>query len=116
MESATTLPDCSHSVYTRCYCEENIYLLIKRLLNPSGGEQHWDVFSVFISNPTRTVTDMNEDSCVRIFKFYHTGGTVESTNGIIRRCSGNMGLSRRLSAAQPIAELLSHQRPGYLDL
>ena len=67
MESASTLPDCSNSVYTACYCEENIYWLIKRFLTPSG-EQQWDVFSVFISNPTRTVTDMNEEY-VRILKF-----------------------------------------------
>lgn len=69
MDSTSTLPDFGHSVYTSCYCEENIYLLIKRFLDPSGGEQQWDAFSVFISNPTRTVTNMNEDSYVRILKF-----------------------------------------------
>lgn len=68
MESASTLPNCDNSVYTSCYCEENIYWLIKRFLSPSGGEQEWDVFSVFISNPTRTVTDM-EDNAYRILKF-----------------------------------------------
>lgn len=70
MEPACPLPDCANSVYTRCYCEENIYWLIKRFLTPSGGEQpEWDVFSVFISNPTRTVTKMNlRESYVRILK------------------------------------------------
>ena len=120
MESAS-LPDCGNSEYTSCYCEENIYWLIARFLTPSGGEQQWDVFSVFISNPTKTVTDMNEDSYVKILKFI-TGGIVESAGGIIQRYTSNMGLSRRLGVArastnaQPIAELLSNQRAGYLDL
>ncbi|KAI9570418.1 N-terminal glutamine amidase-domain-containing protein [Boletus coccyginus] len=61
MEPACPLPDCANSVYTRCYCEENIYWLIKRFLTPSGGGQpEWDVFSVFISNPTRTVALWNQ--------------------------------------------------------
>jgi hypothetical protein len=71
MEITSTLPNCGNSVYTSCYCEENIYWLIKRFLTPSGGEQQRDIFSVFISNPARTVTDMSEDSYVKILTFYY---------------------------------------------
>lgn len=121
--STVTLPDCDNSEYTSCYCEENIYWLVRRVLGPPGGEQQWDVFSVFISNPTRTVTDMT-DRPVRTSdsEVYHTGGIMEPANGIIQRYTDNMGLSRRLGATralasvQPIAGLPSKQRAGHLDL
>ncbi|KAF8557340.1 hypothetical protein OG21DRAFT_1407375 [Imleria badia] len=60
--SAPTVPDCGNTVYTTCYCEENIYWLINRFLSPPGGQQNWDVFSVFISNPTKTVALWNQRS------------------------------------------------------
>ncbi|KAF8121919.1 N-terminal glutamine amidase-domain-containing protein [Boletus edulis] len=60
MENTSTLPDCSNPVYTSCYCEENIYWLVKRFLTPSGDQQQWDVFAVFISNPARTVALWNQ--------------------------------------------------------
>ncbi|KAF9246118.1 N-terminal glutamine amidase-domain-containing protein [Melanogaster broomeanus] len=60
MDSAFALPDCSNSIYTSCYCEENIYLLVKRFLTPPENRQKWDVFAVFISNPTRTVALWNQ--------------------------------------------------------
>lgn len=84
MESASTLPDCSDAVYTSCYCEENIYWLVKRFLILLGEQPQWDIFSVFISNPTRTVTDMNfEEFIGQDSEVYHTGGIVESAGGII---------------------------------
>jgi len=44
-------------VYTSCWCEENIYLLGKHLID-SGGEDfvaNWDAFVVFISNADKSV-------------------------------------------------------------
>jgi hypothetical protein len=38
-------------VYTKCYCEENVWHLCKRNLSESRGE----TFAVFISNPSRSV-------------------------------------------------------------
>ncbi|KAG9318871.1 N-terminal glutamine amidase-domain-containing protein [Chiua virens] len=63
MESASTLPDYSNSVYTSGYCEENIYWLVKRFSAPSGGEKRWDAFAVFISNPAETVALWNQRMC-----------------------------------------------------
>ncbi|KAL5511532.1 hypothetical protein ACEPAH_4749 [Sanghuangporus vaninii] len=42
-------------VYTANYCEENIYLLVKRLLQDEQVRAGWCVYAVFISNNTRTV-------------------------------------------------------------
>jgi hypothetical protein len=43
----TTLP------YASCYCEENAYLLIKRLLLEQQQQHSESLFAVFISNPSR---------------------------------------------------------------
>ncbi|KAL5533029.1 hypothetical protein ACEPAF_4805 [Sanghuangporus sanghuang] len=42
-------------VYTANYCEENIYLLVKRFLQDEQLRARWNVYAVFISNNTRTV-------------------------------------------------------------
>ncbi|KAH7889256.1 N-terminal glutamine amidase-domain-containing protein [Phlebopus sp. FC_14] len=55
-----TLPDCSNCVYTNCYCEENIFLLLKRFLTTPENRLHWDFFAVLISNPTKTVALWNQ--------------------------------------------------------
>ncbi|KIJ68936.1 hypothetical protein HYDPIDRAFT_122833 [Hydnomerulius pinastri MD-312] len=60
MHPSSILPDCNNSPYTSCYCEENVYLLVKRFLTSPGISQKWDVFTVFISNPTRTVALWNQ--------------------------------------------------------
>lgn len=117
MELASSPPNCDDREYTSCYCEENIYWLVKRFLSSPESEQQWDVSAVFISNPTRTVTDMKNSSYVRmVLKFIiHTGGIMEPADGIIQRHSNNMGLPRRFSAsrapagAQPVVGLLSNQ-------
>lgn len=40
--------------YTSCYCEENIYLLARELLEQLP--RSWHLFAVFISNPSKTVS------------------------------------------------------------
>ncbi|KAG6330626.1 hypothetical protein ID866_8462 [Astraeus odoratus] len=51
------LPDFGHhnSVYTSHYCEENVYLLVQRALSAPDIHKKWEVYAVFISNPTKTV-------------------------------------------------------------
>ncbi|KAI6005475.1 N-terminal glutamine amidase-domain-containing protein [Pisolithus albus] len=59
------LPDFEDNVYTSQYCEENIYLLARRMLTaqPNIGEE-WDINIIFVSNPSRTVpySSPSEDS------------------------------------------------------
>ncbi|KAG2147116.1 N-terminal glutamine amidase-domain-containing protein [Suillus cothurnatus] len=43
------------SPYTSCYCEENIYLLVRRFLEQADVKATWDIFAVIISNVTKTV-------------------------------------------------------------
>lgn len=43
------------SVYTSCYCEENIYLLCRALLQTPSVTELWDIFVVFISNANKAV-------------------------------------------------------------
>jgi hypothetical protein len=42
-------------IYTRCYCEENVYLLCKDFMNRKDVCEQWDIWVVFISNETKTV-------------------------------------------------------------
>jgi len=42
-------------IHTRCWCEENIYLLAQSFLHNPLIVNDWDVFVVFISNATKTV-------------------------------------------------------------
>ncbi|KAF8959078.1 N-terminal glutamine amidase-domain-containing protein [Flammula alnicola] len=43
------------SIYTSCYCEENVYLLCQSFLQDPSLKDEWDVFVVFISNLNKTV-------------------------------------------------------------
>ncbi|TFK42976.1 N-terminal glutamine amidase-domain-containing protein [Crucibulum laeve] len=49
-----------NSVYTSCWCEENIYLLCKAFLDQSQIVKIWEVFVVFISNDSKTVALLNQ--------------------------------------------------------
>lgn len=44
------------SVYTSCYCEENVYLLAKRFSSDQDVTAFWDPYVVFISNRNKTVS------------------------------------------------------------
>jgi hypothetical protein len=69
-EAVTTpvihLQDCT---YTSCYCEENVYLLINKLVQQQQRhqqQQHHDssqLFAVFISNPSETVSSTYARIC-----------------------------------------------------
>lgn len=61
---ATTTPklhlhDCT---YTSCYCEENVYLLLKQLLQQHDRPAS-QLFAVFISNPHETVSTKQLGRC-----------------------------------------------------
>lgn len=43
------------SIYTSCYCEENIYLLAQAFYEQPSLRAAWEIFVVFISNHTKTV-------------------------------------------------------------
>jgi len=47
----------SGSVYTSCYCEENVYLLAEAFSARKDADigWPWDIYIVFISNPGKTV-------------------------------------------------------------
>lgn len=47
------------SVYTACYCEENVYLLTKQFLDDSHVSSLWEVHVLFISNPSKTVCSLS---------------------------------------------------------
>ncbi|KAG2157397.1 N-terminal glutamine amidase-domain-containing protein [Suillus clintonianus] len=49
------LPKPLDSPYTSCYCEENIYFLVRRFLEQEEVKATWDIFPVIISNVTKTV-------------------------------------------------------------
>lgn len=53
--SAPPLPP--NSVYTNCYCEENIYLLAQVFSTRAEKDKNWPwlVYAVFISNDDQTV-------------------------------------------------------------
>lgn len=42
-------------IYTRCYCEENVYLLCKTFMGRKDVCERWDVWVLFISNENKTV-------------------------------------------------------------
>ncbi|EPQ58414.1 hypothetical protein GLOTRDRAFT_114844 [Gloeophyllum trabeum ATCC 11539] len=48
------------SVYTRCYCEENIYLLAANFEGRNDVKDRWETFVIFISNPRKTVALWNQ--------------------------------------------------------
>ncbi|KAI0060807.1 hypothetical protein BV25DRAFT_1788462, partial [Artomyces pyxidatus] len=52
------LPD--GSSYTRCYCEENIFLLARVFHARDAVRDAWDVFVVFISNHAKSVALWNQ--------------------------------------------------------
>ncbi len=43
------------SIYTSCYCEENVYLLCRTFLETPSVVELWEIFAVFISNANKTV-------------------------------------------------------------
>ncbi|KAF9477377.1 hypothetical protein BDN70DRAFT_881282 [Pholiota conissans] len=43
------------SIYTSCYCEENIYLLCQNFLQNPSVNSLWEIFVMFISNTDKTV-------------------------------------------------------------
>lgn len=61
--------------YTRCYCEENAYLLAQQLLTYLVGQHgeaktdrngwKWDVWVVFVSNETKTVLMMHQKAAAK---------------------------------------------------
>ncbi|KAF9566342.1 hypothetical protein CPC08DRAFT_814909 [Agrocybe pediades] len=44
----------ANSVYTRCYCEENVYLLCDQFLKDTSVTERWEAYAVFISNENKT--------------------------------------------------------------
>lgn len=42
-------------IYTRCYCEENVYLLCQEFMRRNDVSERWDTWAVFISNGTKMV-------------------------------------------------------------
>lgn len=42
-------------VYTPYYCEENVYVLAQELLQDPKVTLDWNIFVVFVSNPSKTV-------------------------------------------------------------
>ncbi|KAK7467065.1 hypothetical protein VKT23_004126 [Stygiomarasmius scandens] len=48
------------SVYTSCYCEENIYLLVKTFLDDPSITSSWEPFVIFISNATQSIALWNQ--------------------------------------------------------
>lgn len=44
-----------NSVYTSCWCEENIYLLCQAFLENPSVQEEWRTFVIFISNDNKTV-------------------------------------------------------------
>ncbi|ORZ37526.1 N-terminal glutamine amidase-domain-containing protein [Catenaria anguillulae PL171] len=68
--TTTTTPFLSRAAfaYSACFCEENVYLMLESLLGqpcqassepplepPTALADHFDLFAVFISNPTRSI-------------------------------------------------------------
>ncbi|KAF9452261.1 hypothetical protein P691DRAFT_722298 [Macrolepiota fuliginosa MF-IS2] len=50
------IPDLpTNYTYTRCYCEENVYLLCQEFMTRKDVHEHWEVWAVFISNERKTV-------------------------------------------------------------
>ncbi|KAF8868286.1 N-terminal glutamine amidase-domain-containing protein, partial [Gymnopilus junonius] len=43
------------SVYTSCYCEENIYLLSKSFFDDEEMRSLWEIYVIFVSNDNKTV-------------------------------------------------------------
>lgn len=43
------------SIYTSCYCEENIYLLAQAFVKNSSVATNWSVYVLFLSNETKSV-------------------------------------------------------------
>lgn len=92
--SARMLPPLPpESSYTRCYCEENIYLLCKAFSARPEILEFWSVYVVFISNENKTVSDWchlfrNDDRFIEDSS--PTGGIVVSES---RWQSRSLGLS-----------------------
>jgi N-terminal glutamine amidase len=59
-----TIPE--GAVYTSCWCEENIYLLGRRLMESRPDFiTKWDAYVVFISNEDKTVRPLSSPSISR---------------------------------------------------
>lgn len=67
------LPD--DSIYTSCYCEENVYLLAQAFYDQPSVREAWDIFVVFISNHSKTVCGASvlviSDLECRIYSLYN---------------------------------------------
>ena len=42
--------------YTSCWCEENVYLLCSHFLGDHNAMHAWNIYTVFISNHSKTVS------------------------------------------------------------
>jgi hypothetical protein len=59
-----TIPE--GAIYTSCWCEENIYLLGRRLMESwADFITKWDAYVVFISNEDKTVRPLSSPSISR---------------------------------------------------
>ena len=54
MNAPPILP--SNSIYTSCYCEENVYLLCRQYLEDPSVAKFWEIYVAFISNENKSVS------------------------------------------------------------
>ena len=72
--------------YTSCYCEENIYLLAASFLEMPDFRESWDLSVVFISNCTKTVSDILSRPCpCRVRAFPTDGGRLFGSSLLLHR-------------------------------
>ena len=76
--------------YTSCWCEENIYLLCLHFLGDRSAMDDWNIYAVFISNESKTVS-MARCICTAINK--NEGGIVEAKKGPLTLLACSVGLS-----------------------
>ncbi|KAI0318348.1 N-terminal glutamine amidase-domain-containing protein [Amylostereum chailletii] len=53
-----------HSLHTQFYCEENAYILAQTFEETNAVTCHWDVFVIFVSNPTKTIALWNQKASI----------------------------------------------------
>jgi hypothetical protein len=70
-------------IYTRCYCEENVYLLCKDFMNREDVCKRWDIWVIFISNETKTVCPVEKRSRWIVFPCLFGGGGISRLNFIL---------------------------------
>ena len=78
------------STYTSCYCEENIYLLCKTLLEDEELGKLWEPYVVFISNTSKMVGIVFWEGSPSLIP---TGSTLAAEASTLCRCSCSLGLS-----------------------